>query len=184
MLSFLQLLLESLHWLVLWVTVLWVYSMMLLRNWQNATGNHELSKFSKVYVTWWSKSGYCMHFIARQPVQWVSEYSILTSHQQLGYLETEPQFRVSIERLEKGEVNLATLGLVVQYVIHNTTTASVCRLKWMATTVTDIWHRQTFISSWNCVIQVLIYHQLTFLKCKYMLLSIALFFHVVRSTLL
>ena len=47
----------------------------------------------------------------------------LTSHQQRGHTETGPRFKVSSERPEKRGIDLATPGLVVQRVIHYTTTA-------------------------------------------------------------
>ena len=42
----------------------------------------------------------------------------LTSHQQRGHTETGLRFKVSLERPEKREIDLAVHGLVVQRVIH------------------------------------------------------------------
>ena len=39
----------------------------------------------------------------------------------LGHMEMGPRFKVASERLEKWEIDLATPGLVAQYVIHGTT---------------------------------------------------------------
>ena len=53
--------------------------------------------------------------------EWVN--SGLTSHQQQGHTETGPRFKVSSERPEKREIDLAIPGLVVWRVIHYTTAA-------------------------------------------------------------
>ena len=50
-------------------------------------------------------------------------YSV-TSHQQRGYAETQPRFKVSSERLEKWGIDLAIPRLVGSSLIHYTTVVS------------------------------------------------------------
>ena len=97
---------------------------------------HALVEFQKTEmkskVLSWALNLNMMYFFLSE---WVN--SGLTSHQQEGYMETEPWFKVSYQRLKKWGIDLAIPGLVVYPVIHYTTAAPT--FSWKYIQVTQFW---------------------------------------------